>query len=108
MLTKESSHGFSPHPAYPVYEYKSRSGKGTKGHCDGSRMNPAPKGFREVIRYHNEDEDFADYLKWIEGDHKDNPDQSFIDSPYGIFIGAWRNARWFDEAQRRGLVKLTK
>jgi len=71
-------------------------------------MLPTPKGYTEVIRYHNEGEDFINYLSWVKEEHKDIPNKRFIESPYGISIGRWRNARWHDEAQRRGLVKLDK
>ncbi len=104
MLTKESSRGFNEMFSYPTYQYQSKKGNRTQANCDGSRILPKPKGYSEVIRFHNADEHFADYLKWIEEDYKAKPDQAFIDHPYGIFIGHWRNARWFDEAQRRGLV----
>ncbi len=104
MLTKESSRGFSEHFSYPVYEYKSRQGNKTQCRCDGSRIVPAPKGYSEVIRYNNIEEDFADYLKWVEQDHKDIPDERLKEYPNGVFIGTWRNARWHDEAQRRNLI----
>jgi len=108
MLTKESSKGFSPAPDYPTYEYINRSGRGKRARCDRGRIVPTPKGFREIIEFHNEDEHFADYLGWIEDEHKDKPDSLMSESPYGIFIGTWRNARWYDEAQRRGLIKEVK
>ena len=103
MLTKESSNGFREHFSYPVYEYRSKRGNRTQGHCSGSRMVPTPKGYSEVIRYNNVNEDFASYLEWIEGDHKDLSNERMLESPYGNFIGRWRNARWTDEIQRRGL-----
>lgn len=104
MLTKKSSHGFNEHQSYPIYEYCSKSGNRLMANCDGSRIVPTPKGYSEVIRYHNADEDFAHYLKWIEEDHKGIPDERFKDSPHGVFIGQWRNARWGDEAKRRGII----
>ncbi len=103
MLTKESSRGFSPADSYPTYEYRSKSGRGLTANCDGSRIIPAPKGYVEAIRYHNEDEQFADYVKMITDEYKDIPDEKFKEHPYGIFIGRWRNARWMDEATRRGI-----
>jgi len=106
MLTKENSRGFIPHISYPVYEYLSKKGNRMQAKYDGGRITPKPKRYTEIIRYHNEDEDFETYLKWITEDHKDISDQRMKESPYGIFIGTWRNARWFDEAQRRGLVEL--
>ncbi len=105
MLTKESSHGFCPHESYPTYEYRSKMGNRIKAKCGGGRILPKPKGYTEVIRLKNIDEDFAHYLEWIQDDHRKIPDSKFIEHPYGIFIGAWRNARWQDEAQRRGLTK---
>lgn len=63
MLTKESSRGFIQQD-YPTYEYISKSGGRRKGCCDGSRIIPAPKGYTEVIRFHDVDEAFADYIKW--------------------------------------------
>jgi len=105
MLTKESSRGFSPAFNYPTYKYVSRSGKGYKARCDRGRITPTPKGYREVIDCPDIDTDFTEYLKWIEDDHKGTPDKEFIESPFGVFIGTWRNARWYDEAKRRGLVK---
>jgi len=107
MLTKESSSGFSPSLNYPTYRYLSRSGNREQANFDGSRMSTIPRGYREVIEYHNEDEHFADYLKWNTEDHKDIPDQRMAEHPYGIFHGHFRNARWFDEAKRRGLVEPT-
>ena len=104
MLTKKSSKGWSPMFSYPTYRYRSKSGKRETANCDGSRFLSIPKGYSEVIRYHDEDEHFASYLTWIADEHKGIPDSHFTESPYGIFIGTWRNARWQDEAQRRGLV----
>ena len=103
MLTKKVARGFSPALNYPTYMYISKSGKGEKGRYDMGRIIPTPKGFREVIKYHNEDEHFTDYLKWIEEEHQRHSDNSMKAHPYGIFIGAWRNARWEDETKRRGL-----
>ena len=108
MLTKKSSRGFSPAFQYPTYLYLSKTGRRETANCDGSRMIPTPKGYREVIRYHSEDEAFADYLKWNTEDFKGISDERMRDNPFGIFIGTWRNARWYDEAQRRGLVKEVK
>ncbi len=107
MLTKENSSGFIRQD-YPTYEYLNKSSKSIKACCDGSRITPCPKGYREVIRYANVDEAFADYLKSIIAEHKDHLDTHFLEHPYGIFIGHWRNARWFDEAKRRNLVEPTK
>ncbi len=106
MLTKEKAHGFNRAKSYPTYKYPTNSGKGYKARCDMGRIVPTPKGHREVVEYHNEDEHFTDYLQWIKDEHKDIPNKRMREHPYGIFIGTWRNARWFDEAQRRGLVKL--
>jgi len=107
MLTKESSSGFSPALSYPTYIYISKSGKGKKARCDMGRIVPTPKGFRETIEFHNEDEHFVHYLEWVEEEHKGHSNSQMKAHPYGIFIGHWRNARWFDEAKRRGLVKPT-
>ena len=107
MLTKENASGFNPALAYPTYEYLTNSGKGYKARFDGGRIIPKPKGHREVVRYHNEDEHFTDYLKWNTEAHKDIPDRQLREHPYGIFIGTWRNARWHDEAVRRDLVEIT-
>ncbi len=103
MLTKESSLGFGAALNYPTYEYKSRSGKGTKARYDGGRIEPLPDGFREVIRYATVDDAFAEYLKWLEEEHKTKSDIEMLKSPSGPFIGRWRNARWYDEITRRGL-----
>ena len=88
MLTMESSRGFSEHSNYPVYEYVSKSGKRT-----------------QIERFHDIEEHFTDYLRWIEEEHQGIPDSRFLypEKPYGVYIGSWRNARWMDEAQRRGL-----
>ncbi len=104
MLTKESSQGFNPANSYPTYQYKSKNGRRGKAKCDGSRIVPKPKGYIETIECHDEDEHFRDYVRWNTEDHKDIPDGRFKEAPLGIFIGRWRNARWYDEAQRRGLV----
>jgi len=107
MLTKENSSGFLPAKEYPTYQYLSKSGKREMARCDGSRMTLPPKGYREVVVYQNEDEHFADYLRWNTEDHKGISDQQLAEHPYGIFIGNWRNARWYDEAKRRGLAQPT-
>lgn len=104
MLTKEVARGFSPAPNYPTYKYVSRSGKGYRARCDRGRITPTPKGYREVIDCPDIDTDFAEYLKWIEDDHKDVSDNEMRENPHGIYLGAWRNARWEDEAKRRGLI----
>src|SRR4030042_244150 len=104
MLTKENSSGFIWQD-YPTWEYISRSGKGMTAHSDGSRMTPCPKGYREVVRYANADEAFAAYEKGLIEEHKELPDSKFIEHPHGIFIGHWRDARWYDAANRRGLAK---
>jgi len=106
MLTKESSRGFNEMSSYPTYEYYSKRGNRHTAKCDGSRIIPTPKGYTERIEYATVEDHFADYLKWLEDDHKDIPDEKMKAHPYGIFIGNWRNARWFDEAQRRGLIKV--
>jgi len=103
MLTKEVSRGFNPMLNYPTYIYISKKG-GERGRFDGGRIKPIPKGYREVIRHLDENTHFTEYLKWIEEEHKAKSDSSFIEHPYGIFIGRWRNARWQDEAKQRGLV----
>ena len=107
MLTKENSSGFIRQD-FPTYEYHSKSSRSIKACCDGSHITPCPKGYREVVRYANADEAFADYLKSIIVEHKNIPDTRFKEKPYGIFIGHWRNARWFDEAKRRNLAEPTK
>ena len=107
MLTKENSLGFIRQD-FPTYEYLNRSSKSIKACCDGSRIIPCPKGYREVIRYATADDAFADYLKSIIEEHKYIPDTHLKEKPYGVFIGHWRNARWFDEAKRRNLVELTQ
>jgi len=104
MLTKESSRGFQRAESYPTYEYHSKSDKRTQGICGGSRIVPTPKGYIEVIRYHDEDEHFNDYVKWNAEDHADVSDERLKREPYGGFHGRWRNARWNDEAQRRNLI----
>ena len=104
MLTKKVARGFTPAPSYPTYEYASKNGKRYKVAFDRGRIIPTPKGYREVIDCPDIDTDFTEYLKWIEDDHKRHSDKSFIDHPYGIFIGAWKNARWEDEAKRRGII----
>ena len=104
MLTKESSRGFMQACQYPTYRYISKSGKREKAKCDGSRILPTPRGYTEIIDFHNEDEHFQDYLRWNTEDHKDIPDERFAEHPYGHFFGNWRNARWYDEAQRRELT----
>ncbi len=104
MLTKEVAKGFSPAPEYPTYKYISRSGKGYKARCDRGRIIPTPTGYREVIDCPDIDTDFAKYLEMIKDEHKDKTDEDMRDHPYGIFIGAWRNARWEDEIKRRGLI----
>ncbi len=106
MLTKENSSGFI-HQDFPTYEYLNKSSKMRKACCDGSRITPCPKGYREVVRYATADDAFADYLKALIDEFKDMPDSKFTEHPYGIFIGHWRNARWYDEAKRRGLAKAT-
>lgn len=106
MLTKENSSGFIRQD-FPTYEYMSKSSKSIRACCDGGRIIPRPKGYREVIRYANAEEAFADYLKSIVDEHKGIADNRFQEHPYGVYIGYWRNARWFDEAKRRGLVKAT-
>ena len=104
MLTKEVARGFYHANSYPVYEYVSKSGKrGQTSNLDGSRIIPLPRGYREVIRFHNRDEHFASYLKWLEEEHKGIPDEKLREYPNGRFIGRWRNARWSDEARRRNL-----
>ena len=107
MLTKENASGFNPAFDYPTYEYISNSGKGIKARCDGSRMIPNPKGHREVIRFLNEQEHFEYYIEGLIEEHRKHSNRSMKSHPYGIFIGQWRNARWFDEAKRRGLVQPT-
>ena len=104
MLTKESSSGFCPAIQYPTYRYISKSGKRERANCDGSRILPKPRGYTEVIEFHNEDEHFADYLRWNMEALKGIPDERFKEHPYGVFHGNWRNARWYDEAKRRGLI----
>ena len=104
MLTKKSSRGFFPAPNYPTYRYISRSGKREQANCDGSRILPKPKGYTEVIVFHNEDEHFEDYVRWNAVDLQNIPDSRFKEIPYGNFIGSWRNLRWYDEAQRRGII----
>ena len=108
MLTKENSSGFYPMKEYPTYRYLSKRGNREHNRMDGGRIIPPPKGYREVVEYQNEDEHFADYLRWNTEDHKNIPDQRLAEYPYGVFIGNWRNARWYDEAKRRGLVEATK
>jgi len=104
MLTKESSSGFSPAIQYPTYCYISKNGKREQANCHGSRILPKPKGYTEVIVFHNEDEHFADYVQWNTEDLKGVSDERFKEHPYGIFNGNWRNARWYDEAKRREIV----
>ena len=105
MLTKESSRGFSPMNQYPTYEYRSKKGNRIRANFGGSRIVPTPKGYREVIRYQTVDEDFTSYLERIEDEHKGIPNERMIENSFGTFIGTWRNVRWYDEAQRRGIVK---
>ncbi len=104
MLTKESSRGFNEMFSYPTYRYISKRGTREEANCDGSRILPKPKGYTEVIEFHNVDEHFQDYVRWNAEDLNGIPDERFQEHPYGIFCGNWRNARWYDEAQRRGLV----
>ena len=104
MLTKESSLGFNEHSSYPTYEYRSKQGNRVKAKCDGGRILPKPRGYTEIIRYQNADEDFRAYLKWIERDCSRFSDLQLLEHPYGIFVGAWSNARWMDEIKRRGLA----
>jgi len=104
MLTKESSRGFNEMFSYPTYKYVSKRGTREEWNMDGSRMLSKPKGYTEHIVYADADTHFQEYLKMLEEEHQGMPDQRFIDHPYGIFHGTWRNARWYDEAQRRGLV----
>jgi len=104
MLTKESSRGFHPAGSYPTYRYISKKGTRELANCDKSRILPKPKGYTEVIEFHNEDEHFQDYVRWNSEDLKGILDKRFKQHPYGVFIGTWRNARWYDEAQRRGLT----
>jgi hypothetical protein len=104
MLTKENSSGFSPALSYPTYRYISKTGKREIAKCDGGRILPKPRGYTEVIKFRNEDEHFQDYVRWNSEDLKDIPDERFMIHPYGIFHGNWRNARWHDEAKRRGLI----
>jgi len=106
MLTKENSSGFIRQD-FPTYEYHNKSSTGIKACCDGSRIIPCPKGYREVVRYATADDAFADYLKALIDEHRNTPDSRLQEQPYGIFIGHWRNARWYDEAKRRGLAKAT-
>ncbi len=103
MLTKESSEGFAPAKNYPTYEYKSRTGKVTHARLDNGRIEPPPKGFREVIRCATVDDAFGEYLVWIEDEYKALPDAKLMETPMGDFIGRWHNARWRDEIKRRGL-----
>ena len=102
MLTIESSLGFNPARSYPTYEYRSKSHK-IKAQFGGGRIKPIPKGFREVVRYATREDDFADYVKWLAEEHKDTSDAKLLETPWGPYIGRWRNARWQDEIKRRGL-----
>jgi hypothetical protein len=104
MLTKESSRGFNPAISYPTYRYISKKGTREQANCDRSRILPKPRGYIEVIEFLNEEEHFQDYLKWNSKDLKGIPDEKFKEHPYGIFHGNWKNARWYDEAQRRELI----
>jgi hypothetical protein len=99
MLTKENAVGFAPCYHYPTYEYRRQGGK--KGACDGSRIVPTPEGYTEVIRYHDEDEDFQAYLLMVIEEHTDLPDAKLLEAP--PFIGRGRNARWLDARKARGL-----
>jgi len=108
MLTKEVAKGFLPAPSYPTYKYVNRSGRGYRARRDRGRITPIPKGYREVVDCPDIDTDFTEYLKWIEDDHKDRSNEEMKEYPFGIFLGAWRNAHWYDEAQRRGLVREVK
>lgn len=104
MITKESSEGFMAYYSYPVYEYQAKTANRFQANCDGSRMIPPPDGYTEVIRYADIDTHFTDYLRQIKDEYEHTKDGDFIDNPYGIFIGNKRNARWRDEAKRRGLT----
>lgn len=105
MLTKESSRGFPELVGYPAYEYHSRSGKGRRARMDLQRIIPCPRGYREVVRYADVNAHFTAYVEGLQEEHEGIPDSKFLEHPWGIFIGQWRNARWQDEAQRRGLVE---
>jgi hypothetical protein len=66
-------------------------------------MIPPPRGYREVIRLQDVEAHFKEYLEWLKEDHKDLTDAQLLEHPNGNFIGAWRNARWIDEIERRGI-----
>ena len=69
----------------------------------GGRIQPIPKGYREVVRFATREEDFAVYVKWLSKEYEDTSDAELLETPWGPYIGRWRNAHWQDEIKHRGL-----
>ena len=85
---------------YPM----ARFGKGNSFSLFTDKPENCPKGYKIRDQYDTPQERLLEYAQELESEHSDltNEKMSETDYPYP---GRKRNARWYDEKLRRGLIR---